>query len=200
MNRGNSPLKPGSSEPQYFDSPPAMRRWLKTYHKTARELVVGYYKAHAKKAGKKSLTWPESVAEALCFGWIDGIRRSVDADRYTIRFTPRRPTSTWSEINIRMMADLEAAGRMTEAGRAVFRARREPKRTGKGPLKQICELDATCTRKFRRHKQAWSFFESQPPGYRKRMVGWVMHAKRDETRMRRLATLIELSEAGKRAM
>lgn len=186
-----------TTPPNDFDSPAATRRWLKRRHKTARELIVGYHKAHAVKAGKKSLTWTESVAEALCFGWIDGIRRSVDADQYTIRFTPRRPTSRWSATNIRMVAELEAAGRMTDAGRLVFDSRRD--KNGYKAQQHAAKLDAPRQREFRKHPAAWRFFNAQPPGYRQRMAWWIMQPKRDETRARRLAKLIELSAAGKRA-
>jgi len=188
---------PDSTDPCYFESPDAFRRWLRKNHRAADEIIVGYYKKHT---GRPTLTWPESVAEALCFGWIDGIRRSVDADRYTIRFTPRRPRSNWSAVNIRMYAELEAAGRMTKAGRAAFEARVEARSEVYTYEQPPVELDAARAKAFRRNKAAWTFFEAQPPGYRRTMIGWIMSAKKDETKDRRLNRLIELSAAGKRFM
>ena len=113
--------------PTFFRSPAELRQWFEKNHASADELIVGF---HKKSAGKPTLTWPESVAEALCFGWIDGIRRRVDDERYTIRFTPRRPGSGWSAINVKMMAALEADGRMRPAGRAVFEARKDKQSAG----------------------------------------------------------------------
>jgi uncharacterized protein YdeI (YjbR/CyaY-like superfamily) len=192
------------SDPQFFPSAAEFRAWLKANHADAQDVLVGYVKMHVKDrrgADSASMTWPESVAEALCYGWIDGIRKSLGAERYTIRFTPRRNGSKWSAVNIRLMAALEAAGRMTDSGRAAFEVR--PHKTG--PLangytaqKKNAELDATRLREFRKHKKAWEFFGAQPPGYRRSMAWWVMQAKQEETRARRLAKLIELSEAGKR--
>lgn len=194
------PLREKETGVQFFESGAAFRSWLEEHHKGAGEVVVGYYKVRVKGPGKPSMTWPESVAEALCFGWIDGVRRSLDEERYTIRFTPRRKGSKWSAINIRMIAELEAAGRMTPAGRAVFEAR--PHKTG--PLakgytaqKKDAQLDDARVREFKKHKEAWKFFEAQPPGYRRNVAWWVMQAKQEETRSRRLAKLIELSEQGK---
>mgnify|MGYP002622835965 CR=1 FL=1 len=184
-----------SAKPQFFSSPGAFRAWLKKNHKKAPEVIVGYYKKHT---GKPSLTWPESVAEALCYGWIDGIRRSLDGERYTIRFTPRRPKSIWSAVNIRMVAELEAAGRMTAAGRAVFNARPNPESKGYTAEKKDLALDATSVRTFKKKKAAWEFFEDQPPGYRKKVVWWIMSAKKVETRERRLKMLIDASAAKKR--
>jgi uncharacterized protein YdeI (YjbR/CyaY-like superfamily) len=186
-----------SSKPHFFETPAAMREWLEANHLKVPELHVGYHKRHAVGDATPSITWPESVAEALCFGWIDGIRRTLDEDRYTIRFTPRRPGSKWSAVNIRMMAELEAANKMTDAGRAVFEARKDPGSPGYKAQK-VGTLDETRLHEFKRSEPAWMFFEAQPPGYRKAAAWWVMQAKRDETRDRRLATLIESSAAGKR--
>jgi uncharacterized protein YdeI (YjbR/CyaY-like superfamily) len=186
-----------SAKPRFFASPVAFRAWLKANHKKAAELIVGYHKKHT---GKPSLTWPESVAEALCYGWIDGIRRSLDEDRYTIRFTPRRPRSQWSAVNIRMVAELEAAGRMTAAGRAVFNARPDPESTGYTHQKREAELDVASIKVFKKNKAAWAFFDAQPPSYRKKMAWWVVAAKQAETRERRLKKLILSSSAGKRLM
>jgi uncharacterized protein YdeI (YjbR/CyaY-like superfamily) len=175
-----------------------MRAWLRKHHTTAKDLLVGYYKVHTVRAGKKSLTWPESVAEALCFGWIDGIRRSLDEDRYTIRFTPRRPGSKWSAVNVRLMGELEAAGKMTDAGRAVFQSRRNPGSKGYKAQKKVGKLDPARLKRFRTHRTAWRFYVAQPIGYQKRLAWWVMQAKQDDTRDRRLSRLIEVSARQRR--
>ena len=182
---------------QYFATPLAFRVWLRRNHKTETELQVGYFKGHT---GKPSLTWPESVAEALCYGWIDGIRRKLDDDRYVIRFTPRRPKSKWSAVNVRLIAELEAAGKMTKAGRAVFDARPNPTSKGYTYERMDAVLDTVRLRAFKKSKDAWKYFDAQPPGYRRKVVWWVMSAKRDETRDRRLEKLIEGSAAGVRLM
>ncbi len=187
--------------PRFFKTPAKFRAWLVKNHKSSTELVVGFWR---KESGSRSITWPESVAEALCFGWIDGIRRRHNEQAYTVRFTPRRKSSKWSAINIRRVAELEAAGRMMEAGRAAFEAR--PHKTGakaKGYSyeKREARLDAALVKKFKaRGGSAWTFFESQPPGYRKKLAWWVMSAKQTDTRDRRLAKLIEYSATGKRLM
>lgn len=186
-----------NAKPRFFACPAAFRAWLKANHKKAPELIVGYYKKHT---GKPSMTWPESVAEALCYGWIDGLRRGLDDERYTIRFTPRRARSTWSAVNIRMVAELEAAGRMTAAGRAVFNARPNPESKGYSYQKREADLDAASVRTFKKNKAAWNFFEAQPPSYRKKMAWWVVFAKQAETRARRLQKLILACSAGKRLM
>jgi uncharacterized protein YdeI (YjbR/CyaY-like superfamily) len=187
-----------SPDPHFFETPAAMRAWLEANHLEAKELHVGYHKRHAVGEATPSITWPESVAEALCFGWIDGVRRTLDGDRYAIRFTPRRPGSKWSAVNIRLMAELEAANRMSDAGRAVFEARKDPGAPGYKAQKKVGTLDEARLVEFRRQEVAWVFFEAQPPGYRNEAAWWVMQAKREETRDRRLAMLIELSAAGKR--
>jgi len=183
-------------KPVFFHSPAEFRKWLKKNHRTARELLVGYYK---KDSGKPSITWPESVAEALCFGWIDGIRRSRDAQSYTIRFTPRRPRSTWSDINIRLVSELEAAGKMTDAGRAAF-ARRVPEKSRTYTYEQRTpiRLAPALVRRFKKNNAAWKFFEARPPGYKKRAIAWVMSAKTEATRERRFVRLLESASAGKR--
>lgn len=180
--------------PLFFKSPAELRKWFEKQHATADELVVGF---HKKRTGKPTLTWPESVAEALCFGWIDGIRRKVDEERYTIRFTPRRPGSRWSAINIKMMAALEAEGRMMPAGRAIFEARKG-KSPGYSYQRREAAFDASRLKAFQTNTAAWAFFEAQPPGYRRTIAWWVMSAKQEDTRDRRLARLIESSAAKKR--
>lgn len=180
----------------YFDSPAAFRRWLEQHHATATELLVGYHKAHT---GRPSMTWPESVDEALCFGWIDGIRRRVDEDRYTIRFTPRKASSNWSLVNIRRATALIEEGRMHASGRRVFDARRAD-REGVYSFEQraAAQFSAAESRRFRRHRDAWRFFTAQPPGYQRTATYWVTSARRPETRSRRLDTLIADSASGQR--
>jgi len=184
-------------ELHFFRGQAEMRAWLRANHKKAAELHVGFFKKHT---GRPSLTWPESVAEALCFGWIDGLRRGLDEDRYTIRFTPRRKGSKWSAVNIRLVAELEAAGRMMDAGRAAFEARVDKDSPGYKAQKKDGALDAGRLRAFKKNKAAWAFFEAQPPGYRRAAAWWVMQAKQEQTRDRRLARLIEASAARKRMM
>jgi uncharacterized protein YdeI (YjbR/CyaY-like superfamily) len=187
-----------SRDPHFFKTPAAMRVWLEANHLKVTEIHVGFYKRHAVHDATPSMTWPESVAEALCFGWIDGVRRALDEDRYTIRFTPRRSGSKWSAVNILTMAKLETANKMTDAGRAVFEARKDAGSPGYKAQKKVGTLDENRLRAFQSNEPAWMFFEAQPPGYQKAAAWWVMQAKREETRDRRLATLIEFSAAGKR--
>jgi len=179
----------------YFESPAAFRRWLAANHDTAPELVVGFHKAHT---GKPSLTWPESVDEALCFGWIDGVRHRVDEDRYTIRFTPRRRNSLWSFVNVRRVKALTEQRRMQPAGLAAFEARRAERGGAYSFEQPLTKLTPAEIRAFKANKPAWRFFEAQPPGYRKTTVFWVTSAKKPETRTRRLVTLIADSAAGLR--
>ena len=179
-------------EAAYFGSPAEFRRWLARHHASATELLVGFHKVGS---GTPSMTWPQSVDEALCVGWIDGVRRRVDDLRYTIRFTPRRPGSTWSAINIARVAVLEEAGRMKAAGRRAFEVRIEgPRYSYEG---ETAELPAAYAKALRRSKPAWAFFQSQAPWYRRKASHWVMRAKQEATRERRLARLIEASAAGR---
>lgn len=180
-------------EPTTFDAPEAFRAWLEQHHDTETELWVGYYK---KRTGKPSMTWPGSVDEALCFGWIDGVRKGIDEERYAIRFTPRRPGSIWSAVNIARVAELTAQSRMRPAGLRAFEARRED-RSGIYSYEQRAraKLDPGYERRFRAKKRAWAFFEARPPSYRQAAIRWVMTAKKEETRERRLETLIAASAA-----
>ena len=182
--------------PTFFATPADFRRWLQKNHRTADELLVGFYK---KGSGRPSITWPESVDEALCFGWIDGIRRSVDADRYTIRFTPRRKGSVWSAVNTRRAQELIDAGRMQPAGLAAVQAR-NPEKSGIYSFEQRAEprFSAEHEARFQASRDAWAFFTAQPPGYRRMMTWFVISAKREETRDRRLDKLIRESAAGRR--
>ena len=174
-------------KPIYFPSPAAFREWLEGHHSSSDELWVGFYK---KATGKPSLTWSESVDQALCFGWIDGLRKSVDGGRYKIRFTPRRPGSYWSAINVKKVADLTASGLMRPAGDRAYAAR-TPEKTERYSFEQqqVAFTEEQLTA-LQANAKAWAFFESQPAGYRKMATWWVISAKREDTRNRRLATLI----------
>jgi len=165
------------------------------HHDSEHELWVGYFK---KGSGKPSMTWPESVDEALCFGWIDGIRRRIDADRYMIRFTPRRTGSVWSVVNIGRVAALIEDGRIRPAGGKSSKrvARTAPASTPTSSATRL--LEPTFEKRFRPKKKAWASFEGMPTSYRQAAIRWVMTAKKEETRERRLATLIEDSAAGRR--
>jgi len=182
-------------QPTFFATPAEFRRWLKQHHRTATELWVGF---HRTGTGRPSLTWPESVDEALCFGWIDGIRKSLDAGSYVIRFTPRRKGSIWSTVNTRKAQALIRDGRMQPAGLAAWEAR-SPERSGVYSFeREAASFTPAETKQFKANKPAWKFWEAQPPGYRKTATHLVVSAKRVETRAKRLATLIEDSAAGQR--
>jgi uncharacterized protein YdeI (YjbR/CyaY-like superfamily) len=173
-----------------------MRRWLERNAARATELIVGYHKVGT---GRPSLTWSESVDEAICFGWIDGVRRSIDEGAYQIRFTPRRKGSNWSAVNIAKVQALVAAGRMRPAGLEAFAQRVEHKsRVYAYEREAPAALDAEEERAFRRQAPAWRYFESTPPGYRRTVLQWIAGAKRPATRARRLARLIDACAAGQR--
>ena len=180
----------------FFGSPAAFRRWLEENHALACELLVGFYKRDSQKP---SITWPESVDEALCFGWIDGIRKRVDEVSYTIRFTPRKPTSNWSSVNIRRVHELTSLGLMHPAGLKAFE-RRDEKKSAIYSYEQrhSAKFTPELEKEFRANKKAWDFFRSQAPGYQKMATYWVMSAKREETRRGRLAKLMERYENGRR--
>ena len=179
----------------YFRKPADFRKWLEKHHATKAELWVGYYK---KGSGKPSLTWPESVDEALCFGWIDGIRKRVDDERYTIRFTPRRRGSIWSAVNTKRVGELKAQGLMQPAGLAAFQDRREYRYGIYSYEQRSATLPEPYLGQMKKNKAAWKFFEAQPPGYQKMMAWWVVSAKKEETRLQRLQKLIAQSAEGKR--
>jgi uncharacterized protein YdeI (YjbR/CyaY-like superfamily) len=181
------------SSPIFFATPDAFCAWLAKHHASQQELWLGFYK---KSSGKPSITWPESVDAALCFGWIDGRRNNVDEISYKIRFTPRKPQSKWSAVNVKRVAELEKLGLMQAAGRKAFALRTGPAGYSYEQRKSI-QLDAAHEKQFRANKSAWNFFQAQPPGYRRLATFWVMSAKREETRVKRLSQLIELS-AGQR--
>jgi uncharacterized protein YdeI (YjbR/CyaY-like superfamily) len=181
--------------PIFFDSPAAFRRWLRANHAEETELWVGY---HRKETGRPSMTWSDSVDEALCFGWIDGIRKKVSDEAYMIRFTPRKPRSVWSDVNIAKVAALTAAGRMRAAGVKAFAARDEERSGVYAFERKTAALSDEELAAFRKKAKAWKFWEAQPNGYRRTAMHWVASAKRPETRARRFATLLADSAAGLR--
>jgi len=181
--------------PKFFPSPSAFRRWLAANHSRSKELWVGFYK---KNSGRPSITWPESVDEALCFGWIDGIRRRIDDDSYVIRFTPRKSSSVWSGVNIRNVERLINEKRMQPAGLKAYAARKEHRSGIYSYEQRSPELVEPYAGIFKSNRAAWKFFQAQPPSYRKIMNWWVVSAKREETRRQRLNRLIEGSREGKR--
>lgn len=187
---------PDARRPTYFKSPLAFRAWLEKNHRTADDLLVGFYK---RGTGKPSLTWPESVDQALCFGWIDAVRRRVDDERYTIRFTPRRPNSIWSAVNLKRVAELTKQGQMHPDGLAAFERRSEERsRTYSYEQRQRAAFTADHLRRLRGNRRAWQFFQAQPPSYQRLITHWVTRAKAEATRLRRLAKLIEVSASGRR--
>ena len=176
-------------KPTFFKTPAEFRAWLKKHHKTEAELIVGYYK---KASGKPSMTWQESVDEALCFGWIDGIRRSYGEDAYNIRFTPRKKTSNWSAINIDRVAELTRQKRMQPAGLAAFAHRTAAKsRVYTYEQKDFPKFEPKLEKLFRTSKEAWTFFQTLPPYYRKGETRWVNSAKQEDTKLRRLDKVME---------
>ena len=183
-----------TGKPVFFRTAADFRRWLVANHATAPELLVGFWK---KSSGKPSIDWPQARDQALCFGWIDGVRKSLDADSYTVRFTPRRKGSVWSKVNLDRFEALKAAGQMTPAGeRALAQS------TGPSGVysyeKPVTELTPDEEARFRVNAASWADWEKRPPGYRRTVLHWVTSAKKPETRARRLATLIEDSAAGRK--
>ena len=180
--------------PTFFATAADFRRWLEVNHATAPELLVGFWK---KSSGKPSIDWPQARDQALCFGWIDGVRKSLGDDAYTIRFTPRRERSVWSKINLARFEALKAEGLMTPAGERALEASKGPKGIYSYE-NEPGELSAEEMALFRKNKAAWGYWEKQPLGYRKTVFHWVTSAKKPETRARRLAQLIEDCAAGRR--
>ncbi|MEP6731418.1 MAG: YdeI/OmpD-associated family protein [bacterium] len=181
--------------PRFFSTPDKFGAWLEKNHEREMELWVGFYK---KDSGRPSMTWPESVDEALRFGWIDAVRKTIDDESYMIRFTRRKPTSIWSKVNIAKVEALIAANRMAPAGIAAY-ALRTPERSGVYSFeREPANFDAEQLRAFHKNKKAWEFFERQPPGYRRVVTHYVTSAKRAETRDRRLAAVIEHSARSER--
>jgi uncharacterized protein YdeI (YjbR/CyaY-like superfamily) len=183
------------ARPIYFASAADLHAWLKNNHENCRELLVGFYK---KSSGKASLTYQEALDEALCFGWIDGVRKRVNAEAYSIRFTPRKVKSQWSAVNIKRVRELSGAGRMQGSGLKAFAGAEKQKRKYSYEQRQEACLSKEDQRRFRSNSSAWAFFEAQPPGYRKIATFWVISAKRERTRERRLGVLISAPAAGRR--
>ena len=184
-------------KPEFFKTPADFGTWLEKNHATATELWVGFYTKHS---GKPSITWPESVDQALCFGWIDGIRKRVDEISYQIRFTPRRLGSIWSAINIKRAKELVRQKQMRPTGLKAFAARIENKSGIYSYEQRSAELKQPYAKLLKKNKAAWNFFENQSPSYRKMIGWWIISAKREETRMARLAKLISESAKGKRLL
>ena len=182
-------------KPTFFQSAADFRKWLASNHDKFHELWVGFYK---KNSGKVGIAYLEAVDEALCFGWIDGMKKSVDEISYTHRFTPRKAKSFWSAVNIRRVGELQQLGRMAAPGLKAFAGRDDQKAKQYSYERSTCELGNAHEKKFRRNSKAWRFFQAQPPGYRRTATWWVISAKREETREERLAKLIETSQHGRR--
>ena len=183
------------TSPIFFKTASAFRQWLQKNNTSAPEVWVGYYN---KGSGKRSVTYPESVDEALCFGWIDGIRKSVDADSYKNRFTPRKAGSFWSAINTRRAAELISQGRMRPAGKKAFDARDAARTAAHHAVRDNPRLDKAREAQFKANRTAWEFFQAQPPGYRRLSIWWIVSARREETRTRRFDQLLALSASRRR--
>lgn len=179
----------------FFPTQNDFRRWLEENHETATEIVVGYYNV---KSGKGGMTWSESVDQALCFGWIDGVRRKIDEESYSNRFTPRRADSNWSAVNIAKVAELTVKGLMKPAGIAAFEKRKDSKSGVYAYENELKQFSAEFEKCFRANETAWEFFEKQANWYKKQMINWVMTAKQAATREKRLEKLMAESAIGKR--
>lgn len=182
-------------KPTFFSTPAKFRAWLQKNHTTKTELIVGFYKLDS---GKASITWSQSVDQALCFGWIDGVRRSIDEKSYCIRFTPRKPTSIWSAINIKKVEELTKAGLMTAAGQKAFSFKKDHRTNIYSHEKVQVPLSAKYEKLFKKNKVAWNFFTKQAPSYKKVMIHLIMSAKQEKTQLLRLEKLIKQNEKLKR--
>jgi uncharacterized protein YdeI (YjbR/CyaY-like superfamily) len=178
-------------KPVFFKKQSDLRKWFEKNSEKEKELSVGYYRV---LTGKPSITWPQSVDEALCFGWIDSVRNSIDDESYTIRFTPRKPGSIWSAINIKKVEELKKLGLMKPNGLELFNNKDEKKLRTYSFERSVVEFSPQFEKKFKANKKAWKYFDQMPPSYKKPVINWVMSAKQEETRLRRLATLIKDSE------
>jgi uncharacterized protein YdeI (YjbR/CyaY-like superfamily) len=185
-----------SGVPTFFKTAVLFAAWLEEHGAVKSELIVGYYKRGAQRG---TMSWPESVDAALCFGWIDGVRKRIDEHSYQIRFTPRKPTSIWSRINIERARILQQEGKMREAGLQAYSCRRENKsRICSYEQQKTAVLERADEMQFKKSKAAWRFLQAQPPGYRRLVIWRIVSAKRPETRERRLAALIKASEEQRR--
>lgn len=183
--------------PTFFSSQEKFRTWLEKHHQTKTELLVGFYKVNSKKP---SMSWSESVDQALCFGWIDGVRKSIDEESYTIRFTPRKKTSIWSAINIKKIEELTKAGLMKEAGQKAFELRSEERSGIYSHENEAYVLDPELEKQFKANKIAWEYFNNQAPSYKKVIIHVIMSAKQEKTRISRLEKAIKFSEEQKRML
>lgn len=184
-------------QPTFFAKQSDFRKWLTKNHKKETELWVGFYKVGS---GKPSIMWPQAVDEALCFGWIDGVRRSIDAESYCNRFTPRKPTSNWSSINIAKVEELTKKGLMKPAGFEAFEKRKENRSRIYAYENEPVDLSPEFEKKFKGNKKAWDFFKAQAPSYQKTMRHWIMRAKQEATQVKRLDQTIAESENEKRVL
>ena len=183
--------------PTFFSTPEKFRAWLEKHHQTETELLVGFYKVNSKKP---SMSWSESVDQALCFGWIDGVRKSIDEESYTIRFTPRKKTSIWSAINIKKIEELSKAGLMKNAGLKAFKLRSEERSGIYSHEKEPSLLTPEFEKQFKSNQIAWDYFNQQAPSYKKVMIHWIMSAKQEKTQISRLEKAINVSAEQKRML
>jgi uncharacterized protein YdeI (YjbR/CyaY-like superfamily) len=184
-----------SPEPVFFRDQSEFREWLREHHTSESELLVGFYKTGS---GKQNMTWSQSVDQALCFGWIDGIRRSLDKDSYSIRFTPRIPSSNWSNINIKKVLELTEKGLMTHKGLEAFEKRKDLKSGIYSFENKLSSLSSNLDNQFRKEEKAWEFFSNQAPSYKKTVIHWIMSAKRELTQLERLNKTITFCKQQKR--
>ena len=182
-------------QPKFFSTAEDFRQWLEPNHDKETELIVGFYNV---KSGKQSMTWSEAVDQALCFGWIDGVRRKIDDESYSNRFTPRRASSNWSAVNIKKVEELTAKGLMMPSGIAAFEKRKAEKSAVYSYENEAKRLSDEYEKRFRANAEAWSFFDRQANWYKKQMIAWVMTAKQDATRERRFEKLVSESERQRR--
>jgi uncharacterized protein YdeI (YjbR/CyaY-like superfamily) len=181
-------------KPRFFATQAAWRKWLAANHAKSELLWVGFWKV---TCGKPSITWPQSVDEALCFGWIDGLRRGIDVESYMIRFSPRKPASKWSRVNLKRFVELDGQGLVHAAGRAARAKWDDSGKAGYSHEQGLVELDAASRKQLKADARAWTFWQAQIPSYRKMVAGWLRSPKREETRAARLATLIDCCARGK---
>jgi uncharacterized protein YdeI (YjbR/CyaY-like superfamily) len=181
----------------FFETQEEFRKWLEIHHEKETELIVGFYKVGS---GKPSMNWSQSVDQALCFGWIDGIRKSIDKESYSIRFTPRRSTSIWSAINIRKVEKLTKAGLMKDAGIKAFKSRKQDRSRIYSYENDVISLDSNYEKQFRKDKIAWDFFTNQAPSYQRAIIRWIMSAVQGKTRQSRLEKAIQESRKQKRLL
>lgn len=178
-------------KPIFFTTPLEFRKWLTENHQTATEILVGFYKVHS---GKPSITWPQSVDQALCFGWIDGVRKSINSESYCIRFTPRKPSSIWSTVNIKKVEELTKQGLMQQAGHEAFAKRKEEKSKIYSFETDVKKLSNDFEKQFKANKVAWEFFIKQAASYQKAVIHWIVTAKQEKTQQNRLEKVITESE------